>query len=114
LKIKDVKSGSVYYLMESRLVQIYPAMGGKKWKAADNDKLFQVLEKLKGAQLVGMKYEPLFGYFKERFPNAFRVVSDGYVTADSGTGIVHQAPVSLIHVVHAFSLSPTLFLSVRM
>lgn len=92
LKIKDVKSGNVYFLMESRLVQIYPQMGGKKWKAADNGKLFEVLQRLKGTELVGMQYEPLFDYFKERFPLAFRVISDAYVTSEGGTGIVHQAP----------------------
>mmetsp|Transcript_27236 Transcript_27236/g.35304 ORF Transcript_27236/g.35304 Transcript_27236/m.35304 type:complete len:1166 (+) Transcript_27236:87-3584(+) len=92
VKIKDVKSEKVYYMMESRLVQLYPQMGGKKWKAADNKKLFTVVKKLKGAEMVGMKYVPLFDYFLERFPKAFKVISDGYVTADSGTGIVHQAP----------------------
>ncbi len=37
---------------------------------------------------------PLFDYFQgegER-RGAFRVLVDGYVTNDSGTGIVHQAP----------------------
>lgn len=24
--------------------------------------------------------------------NAFRILNDGYVTAESGTGVVHQAP----------------------
>jgi len=51
-----------------------------------------------GADLVGMKYEPLFDFFVERGdggidhkPN-FVVVADDYVTDDAGTGIVHQAP----------------------
>jgi isoleucyl-tRNA synthetase len=92
VKIKDVKTGNIYYMMEARLSQIYPQMNGKKWKAADNAKLFQIIQKLKGAEMVGLKYVPLFNYFVERFPNAFRVISDNYVTADSGTGIVHQAP----------------------
>lgn len=38
------------------------------------------------------RYEPLFGYFMELSDTAFRVVSDNYVTDDSGTGIVHCAP----------------------
>lgn len=42
---------------------------------------------------VGAKYEPLFPYFAGHHPgDAFKVVSDGYVTDDSGTGVVHQAP----------------------
>ncbi|KAK3043535.1 hypothetical protein RJ639_002114 [Escallonia herrerae] len=37
-------------------------------------------------------YVPLFEYFMDFSDVAFRVVSDDYVTADSGTGIVHCAP----------------------
>lgn len=38
------------------------------------------------------RYEPLFDYFLEFSDVAFRVLSDNYVTDDSGTGIVHCAP----------------------
>lgn len=41
---------------------------------------------------MGQKYEPLFNYFIKYKETAFRVLQDGYVTDDSGTGIVHQAP----------------------
>jgi hypothetical protein len=42
---------------------------------------------------VGAQYQPLFPYFAAHHPgDAFKVVSDGYVTDDSGTGVVHQAP----------------------
>ena len=35
----------------------------------------------------------MFDYFTEQYEDrAFRVLADSYVTADSGTGIVHQAP----------------------
>lgn len=40
---------------------------------------------------MGKRYAPLFPYFQDH-AHAFRVVSDGYVTDDSGTGVVHQAP----------------------
>lgn len=54
---------------------------------------FETLKEAKGKDLVGMKYEPLFPYFKEQSDNgAFQVVSDGYVTTSDGTGIVHSAP----------------------
>eukprot|EP00817_Percolomonadidae_sp_ATCC50343_P000073 CAMPEP_0117423598 /NCGR_PEP_ID=MMETSP0758-20121206/4172_1 /TAXON_ID=63605 /ORGANISM="Percolomonas cosmopolitus, Strain AE-1 (ATCC 50343)" /LENGTH=1078 /DNA_ID=CAMNT_0005206847 /DNA_START=433 /DNA_END=3669 /DNA_ORIENTATION=- len=50
-------------------------------------------EKMKGSDLVGRHYEPLFDYFKQMMEKtAFRVVEDPYVKDDSGTGIVHQAP----------------------
>ena len=47
----------------------------------------------KGAELVGLRYRPLFDSFADaRDEGAFRVVSDGYVTTSDGTGIVHLAP----------------------
>ncbi|MCX6128167.1 MAG: class I tRNA ligase family protein, partial [Proteobacteria bacterium] len=36
-------------------------------------------------------YEPIFPYFKDQ-PLAFRILTDGYVTTEDGTGVVHQAP----------------------
>jgi isoleucyl-tRNA synthetase len=54
---------------------------------------FELVERLKGADLVGRTYTPLFDSFTElAAEGAFRVVADDYVTADDGTGIVHQAP----------------------
>ncbi|MGB1755423.1 MAG: class I tRNA ligase family protein, partial [Pseudomonadales bacterium] len=51
------------------------------------------VETLLGAALVGKTYEPPFSYFlDERANGAFQIVSDEYVSTDSGTGIVHQAP----------------------
>ncbi|MBS7262326.1 MAG: isoleucine--tRNA ligase [Eubacteriales bacterium] len=46
---------------------------------------------VRGAELVGMEYEPLFD-FAAGAKNAFRVVEDGYVTLTDGSGIVHIAP----------------------
>jgi hypothetical protein len=40
---------------------------------------------------VGKRYEPLFPYLSDH-STACVVCSDGYVTDDSGTGVVHQAP----------------------
>lgn len=46
-----------------------------------------------GRELVGRRYRPLFPYFAaERDNGAFVVVMDDYVTTESGTGLVHQAP----------------------
>jgi isoleucyl-tRNA synthetase len=53
---------------------------------------YDVVKTFQGKELVGKKYVPLFDYFVKQFPNAFRVVSDTYVTESDGTGIVHQAP----------------------
>ena len=54
---------------------------------------FEILERVKGSDLVGLQYEPLFDYFTDQqTEGGFVVVSDDYVTTDGGTGLVHQAP----------------------
>lgn len=54
---------------------------------------YEVLTKMKGKSLEGKSYIPLFDYFIHlKAKGAFRVLVDGYVTSESGTGVVHQAP----------------------
>lgn len=55
------------------------------------NKGYTVIRTFKGSELLGKKYVPLFNYFAER-PKAFVVIGDSYVTEESGTGIVHNAP----------------------
>ncbi len=46
-----------------------------------------------GSELAGKSYEPLFPFFGERkAEGAFKVLPGTFVTAESGTGIVHTAP----------------------
>lgn len=52
---------------------------------------YEVLEKIKGKDLVGIEYEQLLPFAKVE-GNAFKVLSDNYVTDADGTGIVHLAP----------------------
>lgn len=54
---------------------------------------FEILKEVKGKDLVGKKYTPLFSYFKDQAAHgAFQIVADNYVTTSDGTGIVHAAP----------------------
>jgi isoleucyl-tRNA synthetase len=46
---------------------------------------------VKGRDLVGRTYRPLFPYFSDT-PNAFRVLAGDFVSTDEGTGTVHIAP----------------------
>jgi isoleucyl-tRNA synthetase len=46
---------------------------------------------VKGSQLVGRHYQPLFPFF-ENTENAFRVVAAPFVDVEEGTGVVHLAP----------------------
>ncbi len=62
------------------------------------DKYFENYEKLgvkKGSEYEYAEYEPLFDFAVkslEKNKKAFVVVTDGYVTMEDGTGIVHNAP----------------------
>ena len=84
IKLLDEMSGKKYILLEACLKTLYK--DPKKAK-------FKILEKLKGKDMLGWKYEPPFDYFYEQYKDtAFRVLNGTYVTAESGVGIVHQAP----------------------
>ena len=50
-----------------------------------------IIKKIKGADLIGLKYVPVFSYFKDQ-QNAFSIFHADFVTTDDGTGIVHIAP----------------------
>ncbi|NLD45771.1 MAG: isoleucine--tRNA ligase [Clostridiaceae bacterium] len=52
---------------------------------------FEVLEKMKGQDLIGMEYEPLFDFVSVD-KKAFFVAGGDFVTLTDGTGIVHTAP----------------------
>lgn len=50
---------------------------------------YSVLKTVKGSELVGKEYRPLF---ENRGPNAHKVLHAEFVTAGDGTGLVHEAP----------------------
>ncbi len=52
---------------------------------------YRVVRTCTGADLAGMRYEPLFTFLPLDKP-AHRVVTGDFVTVDDGTGVVHQAP----------------------
>ncbi|KAJ2013960.1 isoleucine--tRNA ligase [Coemansia sp. S680] len=84
IKIKDGETGNFYILLESCLGSLY-----KNLKTAK----FEIVEKIKAADLIGLEYEPLFDFYKSELKEAaWRVISDSYVTSTTGTGIVHNAP----------------------
>lgn len=119
VKARDPRTGRVYVVAECRLAEL-PGAVPKKKKASkkskkgkgsaeakgdgdgeeeEEDKGFEVIGRLKGSELVNRRFRPLFPYFsrlaataEDPTRGAFRVLSDGYVTSDSGTGVVQQAP----------------------
>ncbi len=62
---------------------------------AGNKKIpYQIIEKYKGSDLVGIEYEQLLPWALpyEDAEKAFRVIDGDFVTTEDGTGIVHTAP----------------------
>jgi isoleucyl-tRNA synthetase len=46
---------------------------------------------IKGSELLGLTYEPLFPFFAGH-ENAFKIIAAEHVTTTDGTGVVHMAP----------------------
>lgn len=80
VQIKDKKSDEIYYLAKTRLDSYYK-----------DKKDYEILDELKGSDLIDVPYEPLFDYF-EGHENAFKSLSADFVSTQGGTGIVHLAP----------------------
>jgi isoleucyl-tRNA synthetase len=51
----------------------------------------EVRRRLKGSDLIGLRYTPLFDFLAGT-ANAFQVIAADHVTTDDGTGVVHMAP----------------------
>jgi isoleucyl-tRNA synthetase len=60
---------------------------------------YEVVKEMKGKELLGLEYEPLYPYLselisgneKEKIENAYKVYGADFVTTTDGTGIVHTA-----------------------
>ncbi|MBU0614188.1 isoleucine--tRNA ligase, partial [Patescibacteria group bacterium] len=55
------------------------------------DKEYTLIKEIRGVDIVGSTYQPLFPVYENQ-KNAFRVVAADFVTTEEGTGIVHIAP----------------------
>ncbi|MDO4781239.1 MAG: isoleucine--tRNA ligase [Candidatus Saccharibacteria bacterium] len=81
-----------YVLIEHDGRKVYVAQAALE-RVMQNEKKqpleYAVLKTVKGAELVGKRYEPLF---ENRGPAAHRVLAADFVTGDDGTGLVHLAP----------------------
>lgn len=72
--------GNTYVLAESRMGAYEKELEGA-----------EVVRTMKGSELVGRRYQPLFPFFADT-ENAFVVLGAEFVTTDDGTGVVHMAP----------------------
>ena len=60
-------------------------------------KEYAIISKMKGSELVGVEYKPIFNYYSEQGTldnreNGWKVYGADFVTMESGTGVVHIAP----------------------
>lgn len=85
--VKVKTEGGTYILAKERL------------EAVMKDMPFEVLETMKGSELVGKRYVPLYPFAQEiapeselpKFEKAYQVHPADFVTTEDGTGIVHTA-----------------------
>ena len=68
----------------------------KLLEKALKDRKYEVVGTVRGADLVGKSYKPVFDYYAdaelENKQNIYKVWHADFVTDDTGTGIAHQAP----------------------
>ena len=78
----DPHSPTHYILAEARLPAYFK-----------DETQYKIIWRKKGAELTGIRYEPLFPYFADAAEqNGFRTWTGDFVSTDDGTGIVHTAP----------------------
>ena len=77
-------AGARYLVAEERLQEVAGPLEGLLATA-------ELVGTVRGAELAGLSYTPLFEFFKDH-PNAFVVLADDFVSTEEGTGIVHMAP----------------------
>ena len=89
VKVKAA-DGYTYYMAEALLDSVLGSL------AKDGAPAYEILDRMTGASLEGMEYEPLFECTGKEAARqkkkAHFVTVDGYVTMSDGTGIVHIAP----------------------
>ena len=82
IKIIDKsRDNRVFIILEKRLAQIFPEVGKANCTDETRAKLYEIVGKLKGKDLIGKRYTPLFKYFAS-LTTAFRVIGDSYVTEE--------------------------------
>ena len=85
----ETPSGDHVILAEARLDAYRKDLCGVDEEG--NVKEARIAARYKGADLVGLEYEPLFPWVNPG-EGAYRVIPGDYVTTEDGTGIVHIAP----------------------
>ncbi|MFZ5365010.1 MAG: isoleucine--tRNA ligase [Patescibacteria group bacterium] len=106
-KMTSLKNGQTELVifanaLESKVLGFLPGYSeGNKQFVTEFPKIkgkykFELIRTIKGVELEGKKYKPLFDYFvHENLPNKenlYQVVTADFVSTEEGTGVVHIAP----------------------
>jgi len=84
--IKDHASGHLYIIGKDAIGNLYPPSKKKNYIRP-----YDIIDDtIKGITLINKKYEPLYNCFSEN--REFKIIGADFVTAETGTGIVHLAP----------------------
>ncbi len=83
--VKVKAEGGLFILAKERLVEVM------------KDKPYEIISEMKGADLVGLAYQPLFNYYAqdktlENHINGWKIYAADFVTTTDGVGVVHIAP----------------------
>lgn len=79
-----VPNGDICYIIASFALNHYA-------KELNIEKDKTDFKTVKGKELAGLKYKPIFDYFKNH-PNSFRILTGEFIVEGDGTGVVHMAP----------------------
>jgi isoleucyl-tRNA synthetase len=96
--VEDLESGDHLVFAEARLAaydkSLGKALSSNSEAAGQRGEKYRLMRRVVGADLVGLRYEPVFSYYANdpAQQNSFVVLEDGFVTTEDGTGIVHIAP----------------------
>ncbi len=84
VRVVHAESGETLILAKSRLQVLLE-------KNEEGESLWKIVAELKGGDLEGMEYEPLFTYIQPE-KKCWYVTAGSFVSTEDGTGIVHIAP----------------------
>jgi isoleucyl-tRNA synthetase len=82
LEYSFVKQGDETFIVASELVEKTLAWRGE----------YIVTKRVRGRDLIGLKYRPLFDYAEPTGGRGFEVIPADFVTVEQGTGLAHEAP----------------------
>ena len=82
--VKVSFDGALYILAKNRLAEVF------------KEKEFEIVSEMKGSELIGKSYKPLFDYYQtpdlENAENGWKIYAGDFVTTEDGVGVVHIAP----------------------